>query len=112
MLKKHQNAPILTFFYRKKSAENVSKSKHGHETHQFWSADNNFGVVRQLGVPAFQRRQARQNPPNRMSIRGNVLVFFTYRIYTRKIHLAITVPFDQDPHFNQTVNLLERMILV
>ena len=54
--------------------ENDQNSKYVHEMHQYWSVDDNFGVVRQLRMPAFQRRQARQNPFNRRSIRGHVLI--------------------------------------
>ena len=43
--------------------------------------EDDFGVVGKLNVPAFQQRQARQNPSNRRSIHDHVLIFFTYRIY-------------------------------
>ena len=69
----------MMIFYRKKSAENDQKSKYGHETHQYWSDGNNFGAVRKLTVSAFQRRQARQNPFSRRSIRGHVVIFFHHR---------------------------------
>ena len=61
---------ILVLFYH----ENDQKSKHGHEMHLYWSVDDNFSVVQQLRVSAFQRRQARQNPSNRRSIHGHVLI--------------------------------------
>ena len=58
---------LLIFWY-----ENDQKSKYCNEMHQYWSHCDDFSVVRQLRMPAFQRRQARQNPPNRRSIHDHV----------------------------------------
>ena len=52
----------------------TKNAKHGHEMHQYCSADDDFSVVGKLGVPAIQRRQARQNPSSRRSIRDHVLI--------------------------------------
>ena len=58
--------------------ENVQKLKHHHEMHQYWSVDDDFGVVRQLRVPAFQRCKARQNPLGRRPIRDHSIHIFSY----------------------------------
>ena len=93
----------MLIFDRKKSIENDRKSKHGHETHQYWSVDNDFSVVAKLRSSAFQRHQARQNPSSIRSIRDDVLIsnqhffiphigpFFTSRLQCRsiKIHTSI-----------------------
>ena len=69
-IKKRQRWSILVFFQH----ENDQNSKYVHEMHQYSSVDNNFGVVRQLRMPAFQRRQDRQNPSNRRSIHAHGLI--------------------------------------
>ena len=88
-IKNYQNESFLTFFDRKKSAENDQKSKHGHEMHQYWSFDDNFGVVGKLRVPAFQRHQARRNLSSRRSIRDHVSIFFAYTLYNKIQHLFL-----------------------
>ena len=62
---------FLTFL---KSAENVRNSKIGNESTSYRTDFDDFGVVRKLMIPAFKRRQARQNPLGMRSIRGHVLI--------------------------------------
>ena len=93
----------MLIFERKKSIENDQKSNHCHGTHQYWSVGNDFSVLEKLRSPAFQRHQARQNPRTIRSIRGYVLIL-NHHVFTPHIglffYLELTVPFDQDPHFN------------
>ena len=52
----------------------LAESKHGHERGQYLTDFDDFSVVEELRVRAFQRHQNHQNPSGIDLVRGHVLI--------------------------------------
>ena len=58
----------------------LAESKHGHERGQYLTDFDDFGVVEELGVRAFQRHQNHQNPLGIDPVQGHVLIWIQVQV--------------------------------